>query len=285
MLNIDPSKARFRTLWISDVHLGMKASRPECLADFLERHDADTIYLVGDIVDGLRLQQKWNWTPDCSRVVKLLIEKAERGTRMVYIPGNHDAFLREYVGGNICGVNVEMTCDHITADGRLLHIQHGDAFDSQVRLAPLEAWIGHGLYHIATLINTFIFSMRRRLGLPYWSLAKFLKSKSKKAITFVHAYEQAMIESAKQRKARGIVSGHIHQPAVFERDGIQYYNCGDWVDHCTLLAEHKDGSLELLTWDEQMMDLQPKTEETPLESETELLTLLAKKTRPKAGVV
>ncbi len=251
MLNIDPSKTRYRTLWISDVHLGMKASRAACLADFLDRHDADTLYLLGDIVDGLRLRRKWNWTPDCDRVVRALLDKARAGTRMICIPGNHDAFLRAYIGETICGIRIEADFDHITADGRLLHLRHGDDFDSMIRMAPLVALIGHGVYHIATFINTFVFAIRRKLNLPYWSLAKFLKSKSKKAALYVGAYENAMIQMARDRKAAGIITGHIHQPAMFERDGITYYNTGDWVDHCTLLAEHRDGSLELLTWDEQ----------------------------------
>lgn len=253
MLHIDPAKTRYRTLWISDVHLGMKASRAACLADFLERHDADTLYLVGDIIDGLRLRRKWNWTADCDRVVRLLLDKARAGTRMIGIPGNHDAFLRAYAGETICGIRIEPDFDHVTADGRLLHIQHGDAFDSHVRLARLEAWVGHGVYHVATLVNVFVFALRRRMGLGYWSLARFLKSKSRKAATYVRSYEDHMIAEARKRKARGVISGHIHQPAVFERDGIQYDNTGDWVDHCTLLAEHRDGSIELITWDERAM--------------------------------
>lgn len=253
MQQIDPSKTRYRTLWISDVHLGMKASRPACLADFLEHHDADTLYLVGDIVDGLRLRRKWHWTPDCDRVVNLILDKARQGTRVIYIPGNHDAFLRNYVGGNICGIQVESDCDHITADGRLLHIRHGDDFDGQVRLAPLISFIGHGTYHIATFLNTLLFSFRKRMGLPYWSLAAFLKSKSRKATTYIRAYEDAMLQMAADNKAAGIINGHIHQPDHFERDGISYYNTGDWVDHCSLLAEHRSGQIELITWDEQNM--------------------------------
>lgn len=254
MLSIDPGKTRYRTLWISDVHLGMKASRAHCLADFLAKHDADTLYLVGDIIDGLRLRRKWNWTPDCDRVVRAILDKAREGTRVVYLPGNHDAFLRKYIGESVCGIHIKDEVDHITADGRLLHIRHGDDFDSQVRMAPLIAFIGHGMYHLATFINTFVFACRRKLNLPYWSLAKFLKSKSKKASLYVGAYEDAMLNLAKERKAAGIVTGHIHQPAIFQRGRVTYYNTGDWVDHCTLLAEHRDGSLELISWDERNLE-------------------------------
>lgn len=251
MLSIDPGKTRFRTLWISDVHLGMKASRAGNLADFLESHDADTIYLLGDIVDGLRLRRKWNWTPACDRVVRVLLEKARSGTRMVYIPGNHDAFLRAYIGETICGIQVLSCADHITADGRLFHLRHGDDFDSMIRIAPLLAWIGHGMYHLATMVNTVIFAARRKMGLPYWSLNNFLKSKSRKAALYVQAYEDAMVAMAKEQKASGIITGHIHQPKSFTRDGVDYINTGDWVEHCTLLAEHRDGTLELLSWDER----------------------------------
>ena len=253
MQRIDPRKPRFRTLWISDVHLGMKAGRPHCLADFLERHDADTLYLVGDIVDGLRLRRKWHWSADCDRVVRLILDKARSGTRVVYLPGNHDAFLRAYAGECLCGIQILSDCDHVTADGRLLHVRHGDDFDSEVRLAPWVALIGHGMYHLATLVNTFVFALRRKLGLPYWSLARFLKSKSRRAEMYVRAYEDAMFRMALQRKAGGIITGHIHQPGVYERDGVSYYNTGDWVDHCTLLAEYRDGTLELLQWDERRM--------------------------------
>jgi UDP-2,3-diacylglucosamine pyrophosphatase LpxH len=263
MLQLDPSKTRYRSLWISDVHLGMKASRAACLADFLDHHDADILYLVGDIVDGLRLRRKWNWTPDCDRVVRAILDKTAAGTRVIYIPGNHDAFLRAYVGQTFCGVRIEADCDHITADGRLLHIRHGDDFDSEVRLAPLLAWIGHGTYHIATFLNIFLFALRRRLGLGYWSLSKFLKSKSRNAEQYVRAYEDAMLRMAEEKKAAGIVTGHIHQPGTFTRNGIQYFNTGDWVDHCSLLAEYRDGRLELLTWDERAIT-QRKSEPTPM---------------------
>ena len=253
MLQIDPNKTRYRSLWISDVHLGMKAARAECLADFLARHDADTLYLLGDIVDGLRLRRKWHWTPACDEVARLLLDKARAGTRMIYIPGNHDAFLRKYVGQSFCGIRIELETDHITADGRLLHLRHGDDFDSQVRLAPWVALIGHGVYHLATYVNSVVFAMRRRLGLRFWSLAAFLKSKSRKAEMYVRAYEDAMFAMARERKAAGIITGHIHQPGILQREGVTYYNTGDWVEHCTLLAEHRDGTLELLQWDETRM--------------------------------
>lgn len=257
MISIDPGKTRYRTLWISDVHLGMKASRAANLADFLDRHDADTIYLLGDIVDGIRLRRKWNWTPACDRVVRAILEKARCGTRVIYIPGNHDSFLRAYAGETLCGVNIRMEADHITADGRLFHLRHGDDFDSMIRIAPLLSLIGHGIYHLATLMNTVIFALRKKLGLPYWSLANFLKSKSRNASRYVQAYEDAMVAMAQERKAEGIITGHIHQPRTFTRDGICYINTGDWVEHCTLLAEHRDGSLETLTWDERRMHAGP----------------------------
>lgn len=263
-ISIDPRVTRYRTLWISDVHLGMKASRAACLADFLEHNTADTIYLLGDIVDGLRLKKKWNWTPDCDRVVRLILDQAHNGTRIVYVPGNHDAFLRGYVGETICGVRVEESIDHVTSDGRLLHLRHGDDFDEKIRVAPWEAVIGHSLYHLATLLNIWLFALRRKLGLGYWSLARFLKSKSRKAEQYVRAYEEEMLSLARERKVEGIVTGHIHQPGIREQGGITYYNCGDWVDHCTLLAEHRNGSIELLCWDEARISGTPSQFPSPV---------------------
>lgn len=254
MKRIDPNKPRFRSLWISDVHLGMKASRPHCLADFLTRHDADTIYLLGDIVDGLRLKQKWNWTESCNEVVHLLLEKARSGTKIIYIPGNHDAFLRSFAGESLSGIRIEKELEHVTADGRLFHMQHGDAFDGVIRLSPVAASVGTVIYHVATFANTLINAVRSRLGFGYWSLAKFLKTKSRKAQRYIHTFEQALINDARRRKANGVICGHIHQPAFREDDGITYINTGDWVDHCTLLTEHRDGSMELLTWDESKID-------------------------------
>lgn len=248
-MEIDPSKTRYRTLWISDVHLGMKASRPHCLADFLEHHDADRIFLLGDIVDGIRLRKKWHWTADCDRVVQLILEKARNGTQITCIPGNHDSFLRAYEGETVCGIRILLDAEHITADGRMLYMQHGDAFDGLIRVARHLEVTGHIMYHVLTLANHVINAARRHFGYRYWSLARFLKSKSKHAARYIDAYENAIIADGQKRKVSGVVCGHIHQPTIFERDGITYYNTGDWVDHCTLIAEYQDGRMELLTWD------------------------------------
>jgi UDP-2,3-diacylglucosamine pyrophosphatase LpxH len=238
----------FRTLFLSDIHLGTRGCQAELLLDFMRLHDAETIYLVGDIVDGWRLRRAWYWTQAHNDVVQKLLRKGRKGARIVYLPGNHDEFLRDYLGTHFGGVEVMDTCVHETADGRRLLVIHGDQFDVVVRHARWLAFLGDWAYDLALALNTVLNRARRFLGFPYWSLSAWAKLKVKNAVSFIGAYEAALTGEARKHGVDGVVCGHIHHAALHDRLGITYVNTGDWVESCTAVAEHHDGRLEILRW-------------------------------------
>ncbi len=238
----------YRTLFLSDIHLGTRGCQAELLLDFMRYNDAETIYLVGDIVDGWRLRRSWYWSQAHNDVVQKLLRKGRKGARIVYLPGNHDEFLRGYLGTHFGGVEVVDTCIHETVDGRRLLIIHGDQFDVVVRHAKWLAYLGDWAYVFALNVNTVLNKARRFLGFPYWSLSAWAKLKVKNAVSFIGAFEQALSGEARRVGADGVVCGHIHHAAMRDIDGITYLNTGDWVESCTALAEHHDGQLEIIRW-------------------------------------
>jgi UDP-2,3-diacylglucosamine pyrophosphatase LpxH len=238
----------YRALFISDVHLGTRGCQADLLLDFLKYHDADTVFLVGDIVDCWRLKRVWYWPQAHNDVVQKFLRKARKGTRIIYVPGNHDEVLRDYVGTHFGGIEVERHAFHETADGRRLLIMHGDEFDVVVRHAKWLALLGDWAYVMALGVNTYFNFFRRKLGFQYWSLSAYLKSKVKNAVKFIGDYEQALVGEARREGVDGIVCGHIHHAANELVSGIQYINCGDWVESCTAVAEHHDGRLEVIAW-------------------------------------
>jgi UDP-2,3-diacylglucosamine pyrophosphatase LpxH len=238
----------FRTLFVSDVHLGARGCQAERLLDFLRYHDADTIYLIGDIVDGWQLKSGWYWPQAHNDVVQKLLRKGRKGARMIYIPGNHDEFLRDYYGTHFGGIEVTETAIHVGADGRRYLVIHGDMFDVVIRHARWLALLGDKAYDATIIINTVFNKVRRRLGLTYWSLSRWLKLKVKNAVSFIGEYEKALVAEAHRRGVDGVICGHIHHPAIHEKLGIRYVNCGDWVESCTAVAEHFDGTFEIIAW-------------------------------------
>lgn len=240
--------SHYRTLFLSDIHLGTKGCQSSLLLDFLRRVDADTIYLVGDIVDGWRLKSGWYWPQEHNDVVQKLLRKVRKGVRLVYIPGNHDEFLRDYLGVHFGGVEVAETAIHQGTDGRRYLVVHGDAFDVVVRHARWLAFLGDWAYETALVINTYVNRLRRRLGLTYWSLSQWAKLKVKDAVNFIGDYELALVTEAKRHAVDGIVCGHIHHAAIHDRLGLRYMNCGDWVESCTALAETHDGDFVIIRW-------------------------------------
>jgi UDP-2,3-diacylglucosamine pyrophosphatase LpxH len=238
----------FRAIFISDFHLGTKACRAGCLLDFLRHHESQTLYLVGDIVDGWMLKRGWYWNQDFNDVVQKLLRKARKGTQITYIPGNHDAFAREYAGYRLGDIRVERQAMHRTVDGRNLLVMHGDEFDGVVTHARWLATLGSHAYNFSIAMNCWLNAVRRKLGYPYWSLSAYLKYKVKNAVMFMDDFEQLWARETKRQGADGIVCGHIHRASIRELDGITYYNCGDWVESCTALVEHHDGSMELIQW-------------------------------------
>lgn len=238
----------YRTLFISDVHLGTRGCQAHLFMDFLRHNDADTIYLVGDIVDCWRLRRGWYWPQAHNDVVQKLLRKARKGARIIYVPGNHDDVLRDYTGTHFGGIEVTKRIVHEAADGKRYLVIHGDEFDVVVRYARWLAFLGDSAYTAALGINTVFNAARRRLGLKYWSLSAWLKLKVKNAVNFIGEFEQALVHEAGRAKTDGVICGHIHHVAMRDIEGITYLNCGDWVESCTALAERQDGSFEIIRW-------------------------------------
>ena len=248
-----PSAYRYRTVFISDTHLGTKGCRSDFLADFLGRMQCEHLYLVGDIVDGWRLRKSWYWDAMHDRVVRLLLRHVRNGTAITYIPGNHDEMFRPWLPADgstleVAGIGVRSEAVHVTAAGQKLWVTHGDEFDSVVRYAKTVALLGDGAYHAAMAANRWFNVARRRLGYPYWSLSAWLKRQVKEAVKAIDRFEEALAGEARRRGFDGVVCGHIHHADMRRVGGVLYLNDGDWVETCTALVEHGDGRLELLDW-------------------------------------
>ena len=237
-----------RTVFISDVHLGTPGCQADALLDFLRSVECETLFLVGDIVDGWQLRRRWFWPQAHNDVVQKLLRKVRKGTRVILVPGNHDEFARKYVGHQFGGVEVVDEFFHTTATGQRLWVTHGDHFDGVVQYAKWLALIGDQAYDLALSINGKLNSMRARLGLPYWSLSRYLKFKVKRAVSFIGNFETALAREARKRGADGVVCGHIHHAELRDIDGTLYANDGDWVESLTALVEHADGRLEIIDW-------------------------------------
>ena len=241
-------KRKLRTIWISDIHLGTRGCNAELLLDFLRAHECETLYLVGDIVDGWRLRKGWYWPEAHNEVVRRVLKMAHRGTRVVLIAGNHDEMLRPYAGMNFGGVEIALDAIHHTADGRRLLITHGDAFDVIVLYHKWLAFLGDQAYTLLLQANIVLNRLRRRLQLPYWSLSSYLKKRVKNAVAYVGEFEEAVAHAARDRKVDGVVCGHIHCVEIRQIGDITYMNDGDWVESCTALAEDFDGQIAIIDW-------------------------------------
>ncbi|HEU6443277.1 MAG TPA: UDP-2,3-diacylglucosamine diphosphatase [Microvirga sp.] len=247
---MDLDTIRVRTLFLSDLHLGTKGCQAEALLDFLRRYDAETIYLVGDIVDGWKLKSGWYWPQSHNDVVQKLLRKVRKGSSLVYVPGNHDEFLRDYVGVSLGGIALAEHAIHETANGKRYLVIHGDQFDLVVRHARWLALLGDGAYTAALFVNTYLNIVRRKLGLTYWSLSAWAKLRVKNAVNFISRFEELLAAEARRQEVDGVICGHIHHAAMHEDFGVSYVNTGDWVESCTVVVEHWDGSLELIRWSE-----------------------------------
>ncbi|MEI2383827.1 UDP-2,3-diacylglucosamine diphosphatase [Breoghania sp. JC706] len=247
-MNAPTEPRHYRALFLSDIHLGTRGCQAGMLLDFLRVHDAETVYLVGDIVDGWRLRKNWHWPQEHNDVVQKLLRKARKGARVVYVPGNHDEFLREYAGTHFGGVEVMDSCLHETAGGDKYLVIHGDQFDVVVRHARWLAYFGDWAYVTALNVNTVVNAVRRKLGFPYWSLSAWAKLKVKNAVNFIGRFEETLADEARRRGVSGVICGHIHHAADQETNGIHYINTGDWVESCTAIAERHDGTFELIRW-------------------------------------
>ena len=241
---------KYRTIWLSDVHLGTVGCKAEYLVDFLKHNECETLYLVGDIIDGWKLRNTWYWPQEHTNVVRKVLTKAKRGTRVFYITGNHDEFLRKFVDyrlelGNIRVVNELI---HTTADGRKLLVMHGDFFDVITRYHKWLALAGDFAYEATMAANFWFNRVRRVMGMRYWSLSAYAKQKVKTAVNVVSEFEDAVSRECLRRNLDGVVCGHIHHAEIRDLHGVTYHNCGDWVESCTAMVEDFNGKMSIIRW-------------------------------------
>lgn len=244
-------KRKLRTVWISDIHLGTRGCNAELLLDFLRSIECETLYLVGDIVDGWRLRKGWYWPDAHNEVVRRVLKLAHRGTQVVLVAGNHDEMLRPYAGMSFGGVEVALEAIHVTADGRRLLVTHGDGFDTVVLYARWLAFLGDKAYGLLLRLNVVLNAVRRQFKLPYWSLSAYLKKRVKNAVQFIGAFEEAVAHAARDQGVDGVVCGHIHSAEIRQIGEITYYNDGDWVESCTALVEDHTGAISIIDWAEE----------------------------------
>jgi len=245
-------KTFYRSVWISDVHLCTRDCQSEMLYTFLDSIKCDYLYLVGDIVDFWALRRRWLWPAQYNEVMHKLLKRARKGAKVIYIPGNHDEFLRDFVGYRFGDIEIARDAVHVTADGRRLLVIHGDEFDAVVIYHNWLAHLGSWAYGYLIYLNRWYNAVRRRLGWPYWSLSGAIKRRVKRAIEFLSRFESAVIQEAQRRGVDGVVCGHVHQPAMRTTDGILYCNTGDWIENCTALVESEEGELRLIWWHSQI---------------------------------
>ncbi len=241
----------YKSIFISDLHLGSKGCKADAICHFLKHNHAEKLYLVGDIMDGWRLKKKWFWPQSHTNVIRRILTASKRGTDVIYIIGNHDEFLRAFLqfGVSFGRVSIRNRATHTGVDGKRYLVVHGDMFDGLMRAN--RKWImflGDNLYNFLLAANTRLNTVRRWLGLPYWSLSKALKSRTKKALNFIQNFEEHVADYCRRKGFDGVICGHIHVAEIRDIDGIRYMNDGDWVESCTALVEHHDGRWELIEY-------------------------------------
>lgn len=240
---------KYKSIFISDVHLGSRDCKADELYNFLKHHDSDTLYLVGDIIDAWKIQQnRWKWKQSHTNVVRRILGHAKQGTRVIYIAGNHDEFLRLMLPYKFSFGRIEIhnQIEHLGADGKRYLVVHGDLFDGITRLAPWISFLGDRAYDTVLWINTKFNIIRHRMGFGYWSLSKYLKNKVKKAVDFMFKFEKTLAAHCKKKGFDGVIAGHIHLAEIKEIDGVIYMNDGDWVESISALVETHDGDWILI---------------------------------------
>lgn len=254
----------YRAIWISDVHLGTPGCQAKFLLDFLKHNESDTLYLVGDIIDGWRLKKSIYWPQSHNDVVQKILRKARKGTEVVYVPGNHDESIRQFLGLSFGEIKVVPEAIHTTADGRKLWITHGDLFDGVMQYAKWLAYVGDNLYSLILYFNRYLNLLRIRMGMQYWSLSQYLKHQVKNAVSYIADFEMIMAREARLRGCQGVVCGHIHKAEIRMIDNLLYCNDGDWVESLTALVETHEGELKIVHWP-RILDDKPAIEEVMVE--------------------
>jgi UDP-2,3-diacylglucosamine pyrophosphatase LpxH len=242
----------FRTIWISDVHLGTPGCQAQRLLEFLRATESETLYLVGDIIDGWQLKRRWYWEQSHNNVVQTVLKKAKKGTNVIFVPGNHDEVIRQFIDLDFGGIKIRDELVHTTANGKRMLVIHGDRFDGVIACAKWLAYVGDNLYTMILKFNQWFNSWRARAGLPYWSLSQYLKGKVKNAVNYITSFEDALAAEASKKGLDGVICGHIHKPEIRDINGIKYCNDGDWVESLSALVEDASGELRLVTWGEIM---------------------------------
>jgi UDP-2,3-diacylglucosamine pyrophosphatase LpxH len=250
---VSKNPIKFRTIWISDVHLGTTGCQAARLLEFLRATESETLYLVGDIVDGWQLKRRWYWDQIHNNIVQTVLKKAKKGTEVIFVPGNHDEAVRQFIDLDFGGIRVRDELVHTTAAGKRMLVLHGDRFDGVIACAKWLAYVGDSLYTMILTFNQWFNAWRARAGLPYWSLSQYLKSKVKNAVSYISSFEDALAAEAKRRGLDGVICGHIHKPEIRQIDGVTYCNDGDWVESLSALVEDQSGELRLVTWEEIVM--------------------------------
>ena len=245
-----------RSIFLSDIHLGTRACQADRLLDFLKAHDADYVFLIGDILDLWAMKRRGvYWSTAQNTVVQKILKRARQQAQVIFIPGNHDEAAREHVGTSFGNIRVVMDYEHVAADGKRYLLLHGDEFDQVTRYHRWIAILGDHAYALLVRLNIGLSWLRRTLGVPgYWSLAGYAKRKVKSAVSFIFDFEAAVARHGCERGVAGVICGHIHAAAIRQVEGITYINCGDWVDSCTAIVEHIDGRMELIAWSSRARD-------------------------------
>jgi UDP-2,3-diacylglucosamine pyrophosphatase LpxH len=256
----------YRSIWISDFHLGTRGCQSELLLEFIKHTQSEKLYLVGDIIDGWALKNTWHWPQSHNDVVQKILRKARHGTEVFYLSGNHDEVTRGFAPVNFGGVSILNQIIHETVDKKKYLVVHGDQFDGIIQCAKWLAMLGSITYDFLIYFNRYINFFRKKLGYEYWSLSNYLKFTVKNAVKFVSEYEKLVCNYAKQFKVEGIICGHIHHANMQYMNEIHYINDGDWVESCTALVEHFDGKLELINWTEKRKELFNETIDQNLEN-------------------
>ncbi|MDE1830300.1 MAG: UDP-2,3-diacylglucosamine diphosphatase [Thaumarchaeota archaeon] len=247
------SKHKYRTVWISDIHLGTRGCKAKFLEDFLRSIECEHLFLVGDIIDGWAMSRGSRFFPqEHVNIIRRFLNKARNGTKVKYVIGNHDEMLRKYldyfVHVDIGNIEIGNDFVHETADGRKLWVTHGDLYDGVTRYHKWISHLGDIGYALLISLNGIFNRIRKTFGFGYWSLSAYIKHKVKKAVEFINSFEGAVARECKQQGYNGVVCGHIHHAEIKDIDGITYYNDGDWVESCTALVEHLDGKMEIIQW-------------------------------------
>ena len=236
---------RVRTAWISDVHLGTRASGAAQLLDFLRAYDFETLYVVGDLIDIWQMRRGRYWPQQHNDVIQKILRKSRKGARVIYIPGNHDEMISSFYGA-YGSITIQKHAIHRTVDGRRILVIHGHELDTVVQNVKWLAYVGDAGYQFLLSLNPFINFVRRRFGLGYWSLSAYVKKRVKDAVSFIGKFEAAVVRYAERYRVEGVLCGHIHSSAIHKFGNVTYYNCGDWVETCSALIEHFDGRIEIV---------------------------------------